>query len=967
MGPNLSALGTYHGGGCWGTVAGLFGSASDIDRSPRAERGDEFPAGVGAAAEPPFGSSSLVGREAELVELGSWLERSRLVTLTGPPGVGKTRLARELADRYGGGALFVDLAPVGDPALVARALSVALGVGEVPGRGVIETVIAGLGKRASLVVLDNCEHLLDACRELVIRVLEGCSSLKVLATSREPLAVDSEQAWPVAPLAVPALGESTLPEALMECPSVRLFVERAGAAQPGFVLSSYVAGAVAEVCRRLDGIPLAIELAAARVDMLTPAQLAARVEDRLDLLSGGPTGAVGRHETLEAALDWSYGLLSRPERALLRRLSVFSGGFDVGAVERVCAGDELDARACGAVLAVLVSKSLVAIDASGASQPRYRLLETVRVYASDRLERAGETVALREAHAAFYVGLAEALEPELTGRGQALALERLECERDNLRRALDWCLGRSHGESALRMTGSLTLFWRLRSRFSEGRELLEAALATSNGGAPRLRAKALWGAGFLNVMTGDPDRAAPLLELSLATFQEQNDLQGAARALLILANCNQSRTGANVLPLLEESAALAREAGDAWCLSHALGVAGFMDLGRGEFAVARGRFEEGLSVARDAQDNQGLRLGLIGLGQVATLQGDYRSAQELLGEALAIACELGEDFSQAEALRWLGELALHRGDYARARELLEESLALNPDVAPPEGVVGTLLLLGRVAHAAGDRIGALRQYGEAVLRGGSAMPWVLSWRGDLAVDDGDREEGRRLFGRALAQARERGQQDTIARALHGLGGLARDGGDLRQAEAFHIEALELQREIGAVPAIVASLEALAGLAAVAGNHPDAAGLMGAAAALRAREGYARLPWESARYQADLALVRAGLPVAEFEEALSEGGMLSVDDAAALACKQSAARGRPSGGWAALTERERQVAELAAEGLTNPEIAERLAVTRWTVKFHLAHIFSKLGVRRRSELVRELSRGWAGNGAAGDRA
>jgi predicted ATPase/DNA-binding CsgD family transcriptional regulator len=896
-----------------------------------------------------------------MVELGGLLGRSRLITLMGPPGVGKTRLARELIDRSGDGAVFVDLAPVGDPALVARALSVALSVAEIPGQALIETMVASLRKRASMVALDNCEHVLDACRELVGSLLEGCPELTVLATSREPLAVDLEQAWPLAPLAVPALGESTLPEALMECPSVRLFVERAGAAQPGFVLNSYVAPAVAEVCRRLDGIPLAIELAAARVDMLTPGQLAARLDDRFDLPSSGRTGAVGRHETLEAALDWSYELLSSPERALLRRLSVFSG-FDAGAVEGVCAGDELPARACRAVLAALVSKSLVALDASGGSKQRYRLLETVRAYASDRLERAGEAVRVREAHAGFYVELAEALEPELTGPGQAGALERLDSERDNLRRALDWCLGHSRSEWALRMTGSLVLFWRVRSRFSEGRELLEAALATSTGGAPRVRAKALWGAGFLNVMTGEPERAAPLLESSLGAFREQNDLQGAARALLILANCNQSRPGTSVLPLLEESAALAREAGDGWCLAHALGVAGFQDFSRGEFADARGRFEEGLAVAREARDNQGLRFGLIGLGSVAVLQGDYRSAEKLLEEGLAVAGELGEDFSQAEAVRWLGELALYRGDYARARELLEESLALNPDVAPLNGTICTYLLLGRAAHAAGDRIGALRQYGEVVLRGGSGMPLALAWRGDLAIDDGDREEGRRLFERALAQARAWGQKDTIGRALHGLGRLARDGGDLRQAEAFHIEALELQRQIGAVPAIVASLEALAGLAAIAEEHPDASRLMGAAAALRAREDYARLPWEAARYQADLALVRAGLPVADFEDAYSEGGKLSFDDAAALVSELGDARGRPSGGWAALTERERQVAEMAAQGLTNPEIAERLAVTRWTVKFHLAHVFPKLGVTRRSELAREVSRAWAGNGA-----
>lgn len=899
----------------------------------------------------PDAPNSLLGRGEELVELGELLERSRLVTLTGAPGVGKTRLALELATRHREAAALVELAPVGDPALVHLALASALSVQEVPGQGLMETVITNVGERRLLVVLDNCEHLIGACAELVESLLAGCPELSVLTTSREPLRLEAERVWQVPPLPVPDHADSALPEALMNYTAVCLFVERAGAVQSGYLLNAYVAPHVAEICRRLDGIPLAIELAAARVDMLTPAEIARRLDDRFGLLVDGSPNAQPRHQTLEAALDWSYELLSAAERALLRRLSVFVGGFELEPAETVCAGGEVKTREVPELLAALVSRSLVAVDVGSTPHARYRLLETIRAFASDRLEEAREAAGLREAHAGFYLALAEQAEPELTGPAQAHWLERLDSERDNLRSALDWSLGHAQGEWALRLAGALVLFWRVRGHFSEGRDLLEAALSAGQGEAPALRAKALWGAGFLTLMAGDPQGAVPSLEQSLSGFREQGDLRGCARALLILGNCKQYFAETSVLPLLEESAALAREAGDRWCLLHALGVAGFENAKRGELPAARRVFEECLDLARDGEDKQGLRFGLMGLGSVAHSQGDYRLAETLLEEALAIACALGEDYSRVEALRYLGWLALDRGDYVRARELLAQALALIPESALPEAAGVTLLLLGRVAHAAGDPSGARRRFEEARTRAGTAIPiMALQWKGDLAVDEGDSEESRRLLDDALAAARMRGQKDLMAQALHGLGRLARDAGDARRAAALHNEAIELQREIGAAPAIVASFEALAGLAGAAGCYQHAARLLGAASTLRTEIGYARVPWESAGYEADLALVRAGLGAADFEEAIACGGKLSVEDVVALALKGGGWRGRPSRGWASLTEREQQVAQLAAEGLTNPEIAQSLVITPGTVKDHLSHVFAKLGVSRRAGLA-----------------
>lgn len=880
-----------------------------------------------------------------------------MVTLTGAPGVGKSRLAlelaRELADGYADGAWLVELAPLGDGALLPGAVASALSVGEVPGQSFADAIVARIGERRVLIVLDNCEHLIGACAELVDTLLGGCPELLILATSRERLGLQGERVWPVAPLAVPARGEPA--EALMNYPAVCLFIERAGAVQPGFALNAYVAPAVAEICRRLDGIPLAIELAAARVEILTPGEIARRLDDRFGLLSTRSTGVLPRHRMLLAALDWSHELLSAGESALLRRLSVFVGGFCLQAAEAVCAGELVETAEVLELLSRLVSKSLVVSDTAN-SRGRYRLLETIRAYGSDKLEHAGEAAALREAHACFYLAVAEEAEPHLTGPGQVQTLENLDLERDNLLGALEWSLGHDRGEWALRLAGSLVLFWRARCHFSVGRDLLEAALSASGGDAPTLRAKALWGAGFLTLMAGDREPAVPLLEESLFSFREQGDLQGCSRALLVLGNCNQYRVGASVMPLLEESAVLAREAGDPWCLSHALGVAGFENALRGELPAARAAFEECLEIGREAQDDQALRVGLIGLASVSVHQGDYRSAEALLLEAVRVARELREPYGEAQALLYLGWLELYRGDYARATGLLDDAFAMLPQSTATGDEVAVLMLLGRVAHAAGDPTGAREHFERGLVRAGPAPPILaLQYMGDLAAENGDPGEGRRLLEVALTRARTVDQKDLMAQALHSLGRLARSAGESAQAVALHRQALELQRQIGAAHAIVASVEALAGLEAAGGRHHHPARLLAAADRHRQENGYALLPWESSRRDADLEQIRRSLSAEEFETAIAESAALSIEQAAIAACNGCGRLAGSIRGWPSLTVSERRVAAMVAEGLTNAEIAERLCITVGTVKNHLSHIFSKLGVARRTEVAREVWR------------
>ncbi|MCA1656158.1 MAG: LuxR C-terminal-related transcriptional regulator [Actinobacteria bacterium] len=906
------------------------------------------------ARDVPAELTSFLGRDGELGALSSLLADARLVTLTGAPGIGKSRLGirlgRHVVGRYADGVWLVELAPLADGGLLPVTVAATLSVQELPGCSVADALLAHLRKRRLLLVLDNCEHLLDPCAHLIDRLLAACPGLSILATSQEALTITGERVWRVQPLSLPGPGDPALPASLLRHSAVELFLERARAVQPGFVFDSEVAPAVAEICRRLDGMPLAIELAAARVGMIAPAEIAQRLDERFALLTTGGRGVLPRHQTLRAALDWSHGLLEAPAQALLGRLSVFLGRFSLEACEAICSDADLGPREVFDLLSHLVARSLVVAETVTAEHVRYRLLETVRAYGAERLEAAGETASLREAHARYYVALAERAEPELTGPGQEAWFRRLDSERENLRAALEWSVAHGRGEWALRLCGALVLFWRVRCHFSEGRDLLRDALAAGENERGALRARALWGAGFLTFMAGEAQEALPMLERSLAEFRELGDAQGTARALLILANARQCFASPDVLPLLAESTALARQAGDAWCLAHALGVAGIEHAIRGETPAARTHYEECLVVARQAGDKQGLRFGLMGLGQTAMDQGDYHLAQSALEEAVLITGELGESFGKAVGLKCLGELAFRRGEYHLARGLLGDAAKLLPEAAPSSHLIGLLALLSKVDHAQGRRHDARLRLEEMRERGDGQGILEMLGMAELAAEEGDAVAARRLFEgvRDEADAAKR----AIASACHGLGRLARDAGDEMRAAALHHEALGLRRAVGDLPGIAASLEALAGLAAAGGRHAPAARLLGVAGALRARGGYARVPWERSGYESDVALIRRSLGDEAFEAAFTQGEELPLEEALRSAAKSTRRPGGPRRA-SELTRREQQVAELVADALTNAEIAERLFISPETVKTHVANILAKRGIGKRRELAREI--------------
>jgi predicted ATPase/DNA-binding CsgD family transcriptional regulator len=621
----------------------------------------------------PLEVTSFVGREREIAAIRRLLPATRLLTLTGAGGCGKTRLALrvavELAGAYPDGLWLVELAPLTDPALVPRTVAAVVTVPETPGRPVTDGLIAWLRPRTTLLLLDNCEHLIAAVAMLVDTLLRRCPGLHVLATSREALGVAGETTLPVPSLALPPSGEGLPFEQVLHYEAVRLFIDRALAARPDFTVTGGNAPAVTEICRRLDGIPLAIELAAARMRAFSAEQIAARLDDRFRLLTTGPRTAVPRQQTLRATVDWSYALLSEPERALLRRLSVFAGGWTLEAAEAVCGGSGIAPHTVLDLLAQLVDKSLVVAEEQHGAV-RYRLLETIRQYAREKLVETGEDGRTRDRHLAYFLRLAEVVEPVVRGSSDAAALLRLEDEHDNLRSALEWSLSPPRpGEAALRLSGALAWFWWLRGYHDEGRRWLDRALAA----APQrsaARMKALHGAGWLAHHRRDSATARSLLHESLAIARELDDRWMVAWVLHALGRVAYFDNDAPTAHALgEESLNIAEAVGDEWLTSWALHLLGLAAHIAVDYPTAWAYYERSLVLRRRIGYREGIAILLLLMGVVAVRQGRFAEAAARYRESLAIMRQVGGAWNQSMQLAALSHLAAMQGQPTRAARL----------------------------------------------------------------------------------------------------------------------------------------------------------------------------------------------------------------------------------------------------------------------------------------------------------
>jgi predicted ATPase len=625
----------------------------------------------------PAQTTPFVGREKELVQIKQCLAKHRLVTLTGSGGIGKTRMAiqaaREVVAEYPQGVWLAELAPVADPRLVLQAVAAVWDVREEQGRPLQVTLADYLREKTLLLVPDNCEHVIDASSQLVGTLLQRCPGLRILATSREALGVEGEFVVRVPSLSLPPTGPASR-ETLEGSEAVRLFVSRAATALPGFELTDANAAAVAQVCHRLDGVALALELAAARIRALRVEQIAARLDDAFHLLTGGSRAVLPRQQTLRATMDWSHALLSDAERACFRRLAVFAGGWTLEAAEAVSAGDGVETSDVLDLLAQLGNKSLVVIDREPGQEARYHLLETIRQYAWEKLQEAGEREESRTQHLRTYCKLAQEAEPKLYGAQQLEGLAQLDTEQSNIRAALEWGL-ENRLETGAQLSAALFWYWHLRGRYADGYIRLQRALAITSGESKALRALLLSRAGYLARWLGDANCTVRYCEESIALYRELGDQEGIAFPLAALGSlvfflqADSERGRA----LLQESLDLFRQAGNKWGSRHVLGVLG-MTYAMEQPDYGSACFQESLALARELGVPDGIGWALHGLGILAFHRGDDERAMALFTEELPLMHTVGQRHLIVESLFYMQMIALRQGEFEQAKALARKAL-----------------------------------------------------------------------------------------------------------------------------------------------------------------------------------------------------------------------------------------------------------------------------------------------------
>jgi predicted ATPase/DNA-binding SARP family transcriptional activator/DNA-binding CsgD family transcriptional regulator len=667
----------------------------------------------------PAARTSFVGREREMVEVKRELAMTRLLTLTGAGGSGKTRLALEVARDLVWASLdgvwLAELAPLSDSGLVPQAVAGALGVKEQPGRPLTDTLAEGLHAKEMLLLLDNCEHLIDAAAHVVDVLLDSCPGLRVLATSREALGVAGEVRWNVPALSVPDLRYSPTVAEIDGTEAVRLFAERARQRDPTFTLGPENARTVAEICERLEGMPLAIELAAARVGTLAVEQISERLEDALKLLTSGSRTEIPRQRTLRGALDWSHELLSEGDKKFFGRLSVFAGGWTLEAAEAVGSGEGVEEDDILDLLSGVVEKSLVVAEATEASGVRYRMLEPVRQYAQEKLEEGGEGEEVRLRHARFFLALAEDAEPRLRGSVDVEWFERLEAEHDNIRAALSWALERGVVGLGLRLAGALRMFWEAHGHAGEGRRWLEEALAKDDRASVAARVRALEAVGWLTVWQMDLDQAEAVAQEGIELSAEagiESSLAASFRTMLGVAATLRGDFE-RAKELLEESLKLSREANDKVGIVDALLFLGNASVDQGDHDRAKELWEEGIAMCREVGYTVRLPNFLTSLGYTLLLEGDYERAAALNEEAAALFRERGFKGGFQWVLDNLGWAALLQGDHERAETFFVDSLTLCEELGDKLVASKSLEGLACVAGAKGEAERAARLFGAA--------------------------------------------------------------------------------------------------------------------------------------------------------------------------------------------------------------------------------------------------------------
>ena len=712
--------------------------------------------------------TSFVGRERELAQIKQQLPTTRLLTLTGTGGIGKTRLAQQAAaevlDAYRDGVWFVDLAPLSDATLVSSAVAQALGVKATAAEPLVNVLCKQFMTREMLLVLDNCEHVLNGCALLVEAVLREAAHVTIVATSREPLHLGAEKTFAVPPLPLPG-GKAGM-QGIARSEAVQLFVERARQYRPRFDLKNERGRAVADICVRLDGIPLALELAAARLAMLPVEEIARLLDQRFRLLKGGSRD-MPRHQTLRATIDWSHELLDDAEKSLFSRLSVFAGGWTLAAAQAVCGGEPVAAGEVVYVLIGLIEQSLVVADEGG---DRYRMLETIRQYARDRLQDSGEAGRWCDRHLTHFLALAEEAEPRLIGGEQAKWLQVLADEHDNLRGALTWAAESPRISSGLTLCTALQRFWLKRGYFAEGRTWCSRLLEKTSGESQTSeRAKALGAAGMLAFQHADYFAAKSLHNESLAIWRALGEQKRIAGQLGNLGNIAlEEGDDSKARALHEECLAVMRELNDSWGMAGALNNLGNVANAQGDFAVARAFYEECLTIAQDLGDQHGQGISLHNAGVAAYEQGDLGSARRMLEESLVVRRKLEDRWGIASSLNNLGEVAVAQADYPTARGLFHEALTISRALGETRMIAYSLQGMASAAAGLGDSTTAACIW-SAAQRLREEIGWRLPdrFRYDQRIAMARAACGEGIFDAAWQEGHRLTLEQAVDRALEG--------------------------------------------------------------------------------------------------------------------------------------------------------------------------------------------------------
>jgi predicted ATPase/DNA-binding CsgD family transcriptional regulator len=874
------------------------------------------------AGDIPVELSSFVGRVCELRALGEVLNSARLVTIAGPGGSGKTRLAGRVAampgERWPDGARWVDLSTIVDPDAVFSAVASALGMFHTAAGDDVAAVAAQLGERRFLLVLDNCEHVLAAAADGVGELLGRCPNVTVLATSREPLRVPGEVVWRIPPLTA--------------ADSLALFHARAGAGAGS-------SDTVRTACARLEGMPLAIELAAAWSGTLSTQEILQGLDDRFRLLIRGPHGVAARHETLAASMDWSYELLDGADRAVFARLGVFHGGFTAPAAAGVC--HDLDDFAILAVLRRLIDKSLLIANTSG-EVTRYHMLETVREYALARLAASGEENAIRDRHLAVYLDVATSLR-HLQNTDMDEWRAAIRADYDNHRAAIAWGLTCANHESGRMLTAELAWFWHSSHLGRHGMDLLQGAVALAPDDRSEVQARLLTGLALVADTTAPADLDPTALGTALDIATETGDLQTASLALLLSSVGMLASDLDAASTLANESETLASEVAYGFVTDAATVLQGIVSHLRDDHERAIRLLRAGVDGLIGRNDRGVASTALVFLSASTACTGDLPRARSLAEEAIRTATPLADFHRVGTAHTVLAHVEELAGRLDAAWAAIEPVLRFIERAEPPPFVPGFAERVASLHMSRGEPERALTWIEREQTMLGGTDPNILARHGRVGLADalhrtGHSQRAKEQATLALHESRQLGAPGLEADALEVLARLTADA-DTHRAEDLHHEALALRHKHHLRLSSVDSLEALAVLADRAGATIEAARILGGCDTARDRLGYPRCE-----------------PVPGVDhDARDSGRAMSLEETISYARRARGSRARPSTGWASLTTAERSVVELAADGLSNPDIGQRLFMSRATVKTHLSHVYAKLGIANRTQLATVVER------------